>query len=225
VPRDRCSLEEQERARVASSRPLLLKLSSQAEAAGSRSTHHSGRRSSARLRRCRQPSTACGIAWRLWLRRERRSLSPRRQRTKPRARSGNVDRREAPLAVASLPSRSPSSAPRRCAHDPIPVTLAGDPTTTRICNSPPFSLGDRLITRHLPGPFCSRPPRQPWRRNVTPGNPQDQPGTRLRDRPISLPFTNRAKRTRAAPAAELPRAGDCAVSIISTAESTARPVG
>ena len=64
-------------------------------------------------------------------------------------------------------------------NDPIPVTLAGDPTTTRICNSPPFSLGDRLITRHLPGPFCSRPPATALAVDVTPGNATDQPGTRF----------------------------------------------
>jgi hypothetical protein len=34
-------------------------------------------------------------------------------------------------------------------NDPIPVTFRGDPTSTGICCSPPFSFGDRLITRHV----------------------------------------------------------------------------
>jgi hypothetical protein len=34
-------------------------------------------------------------------------------------------------------------------NDPIPVTFRGDPASTGICRSPPFSFGDRLITRHV----------------------------------------------------------------------------
>jgi hypothetical protein len=35
------------------------------------------------------------------------------------------------------------------AHNgPIPVTLAGDPAGIGICNSPPFNLSHRLLTRH-----------------------------------------------------------------------------
>lgn len=46
----------------------------------------------------------------------RAKFSPLRQRTRRRVRSENVDRREAGLAVASLPSRSSWLAPRRSAQ-------------------------------------------------------------------------------------------------------------
>jgi hypothetical protein len=47
--------------------------------------------------------------------------------------------------------RRPADLGRRHAdahNDPIPIAFADDPASTGICNSPPFNLGDRLITRH-----------------------------------------------------------------------------